>query len=364
MLLSELYLEKYRNYQVAQLEFENGLNFLVGNNAQGKTNLLEAIFYLCHLSSPRTGEDSDLVLFGCDEACIRGTVKRQIGEYELKVRIPVKGRKKAEVDGFLQTKMSDFQGYLNCVYFSPDDLKLVKGGPSEKRRFMDLELSQVNPYYRHALSQYNKVLQQRNNLLKEMRIDLDLLDVFNEQLVETGTVVIERRRNMLLRLNLLAKLLQRKLTELKENLSLEYLPSFEIENDVKEDFRKALEKSYEDERQRGYTLIGPHRDDFSMLIDDLDVRVFGSQGQQRTVVLALKLAELEFLRGEAGEYPVLLLDDVFSEIDDIRRRKLFDIVRQNNVQTFISTANPRDLEDIVGDQRKVFEICEGKVGVR
>lgn len=364
MLLSKLYLERFRNYQSASLEFGHSLNFLVGNNAQGKTNLLEAIFYLCHLSSPRTGEDSELILFGNDEALIRGNLDRQNGEHELEVKIPIKGRKVALIDGLVQTKFADFQGVLLCVYFSPDDLKLVKGGPSERRRFMDLEISQVNPFYRHACTQYNKVLQQRNNLLKEGRVDNKLLEVFSEQLIEHGSIIMKRRQTMLQRLNLLAKLLQRKLTDLKENLTLEYTPSFVVKNDIKEDFTRALESSYIEEKQRGYTLYGPHRDDFSMMLGDLDVRTYGSQGQQRTVVLALKLAELEFLRGEAGEYPVLLLDDVFSEIDDIRRRKLFEIVRVNKVQTFISTANPRDLEDIIGEQKKVFEVHSGVVGVK
>lgn len=364
LLLSKLILDKFRNYQETCLDFGEGLNFLVGNNAQGKTNLLEAIFYLCHLSSPRTNEDSELILFGQEEAYVRGIVQRQIGDFELGVRIPTKGRKKVEIDGLPQAKLADFLGTLNCVYFSPDDLKLVKGGPAERRRFMDLEISQVNPYYRHALSRYNKVLQQRNNLLKEGKPDSKLLAVFSEQLIESGSVVMERRLTMLSRLNLLAKLLQRKLTELKENLSLEYSPSFTITQDLKEDFVKALESSSVEEKQRGYTLVGPHRDDFSMIIDGRDVRIFGSQGQQRTVVLALKLAELEFLRGEAGEYPVLLLDDVFSEIDDVRRKKLFEIISQNKVQTFISTANPRDLENIIGEQRKVFEICSGRVVVK
>ncbi|MDD4694614.1 MAG: DNA replication/repair protein RecF [Firmicutes bacterium] len=364
MLLSKLRLERFRNYKSASLTFGEGLNFLVGNNAQGKTNLLEAIFYLCHLSSPRTNNDNDLILFDSNETRIFGEIQTQYGSHELEVTIPTKGKKTAEVDGMIQNKHADFQGYLICVYFSPDDLKLVKGGPSERRRFMDLEISQVNPYYRHALSQYNKVLLQRNNLLKEGRIDSNLLDVFSEQLVETGTLIIEKRNSMLKRLNLLARLLQRRLTDLKESLLLEYVPSFVIDGDIKTAFANALKESLSEEKYRGYTLVGPHRDDFSMLIDDLDVRAYGSQGQQRTVVLALKLAELEFLKGEAGEYPILLLDDVFSEIDDIRRRKLFEIVRLNKVQTFISTANPKDLEDIVGEQRKVFEIKKGCVGVK
>ncbi len=364
MLLTNLHLAQFRNYKEAELTFGKELNFLVGNNAQGKTNLLEAIFYLCHLSSPRTAEDSDLVMFGSNEALVAGLLQKISGDYELEVTIPVKGKKKATIDGVAQYKLADFQGILICVYFSPDDLKLVKGGPSERRRFMDLEISQVNPYYRYALVQYNKVLQQRNNLLKERKIDIKLLEVFSEQLIETGSLIIERRVAMIKRLNLLSRLLQRRLTDLKENLMLEYTPSFEIKNDLKEDFKKALELSLEEEKQKGYTLIGPHRDDFSMMIDDLDVRSFGSQGQQRTVVLALKLAELEFLRGEAGEYPILLLDDVFSEIDDLRRIKLFEIIKQNKVQTFISTANPKDLEDIISKQRKVFEIKAGQVGVK
>lgn len=364
MLLSKLSLEKFRNYKSASLTFGEGLNFLIGNNAQGKTNLLEAIFYLCHLSSPRTSNDNDLILFGSEEAKVYGEVKTELGTYELEVVIPEKGRKKASVDGIVQSRYTDFQGHLTCVYFSPDDLKLVKGGPSERRRFMDLEISQVNPYYRHALNQYNKVLFQRNNLLKEGNFDPELLDVFSQQLVEAGSLIIEKRRSMLTRLNLLSKLLQRRLTELKESLSLKYEPSFPIEGDVKNAFHKALKEAFPEEKNKGYTLIGPHRDDFSMYIDDIDVRTYGSQGQQRTVVLALKLAELEFLKSESGEYPILLLDDVFSEIDDIRRRKLFEIVRQNRVQTFISTANPKDLEDIVGEQKRVFEIKRGCAGVK
>jgi DNA replication and repair protein RecF len=214
------------------------------------------------------------------------------------------------------------------------------------------------------LNQYNKVLFQRNNLLKEGNFDPELLDVFSQQLVEAGSLIIEKRSSMLTRLNLLSKLLQRRLTELKESLSLKYEPSFPIEGDVKNAFHKALKEAFPEEKNKGYTLIGPHRDDFSMYIDDIDVRTYGSQGQQRTVVLALKLAELEFLKSESGEYPILLLDDVFSEIDDIRRRKLFEIVRQNRVQTFISTANPKDLEDIVGEQKRVFEIKRGCAGVK
>ena len=206
MLLSKLSLEKFRNYKSASLTFGEGLNFLIGNNAQGKTNLLEAIFYLCHLSSPRTSNDNDLILFGSEEAKVYGEVKTELGTYELEVVIPEKGRKKASVDGIVQSRYTDFQGHLTCVYFSPDDLKLVKGGPSERRRFMDLEISQVNPYYRHALNQYNKVLFQRNNLLKEGNFDPELLDVFSQQLVEAGSLIIEKRSSMLTRMNLLSKL--------------------------------------------------------------------------------------------------------------------------------------------------------------
>ena len=371
MLIKRIYLKNFRNLKSVLLDFNSDLNIIVGDNGQGKTNLLEAIYYISTGRSHRTSTDKELINFSEDDnsdnkKLIIQTKILKEDKLNQKLSLQIQGRDKLfKVDDKEVEKISDFIGKLNVVLFSPEDLDLVKGGPANRRDFLDTEVSQVNPYYYHQLKKYEKVLKQRNNLLKEIRYnsnkDKSVLEVFTDQLVSIGSKIIKKRQEVVEKLKILARLHQRKLTDNQENLKVIYDPSFKFENikSIEEEFNEIITKKIDKEIERGYTLIGPHRDDLILEINGYDIRKFGSQGQQRTAALALKLAELEFMKSESGEYPVLLLDDVFSELDGIRRQELINFIGQR-IQTFITTTDKLLVEDIASDEDKYFYIKSGK----
>lgn len=363
MYVEKLTLNNFRNYKDITLDFDPHLNIFIGPNAQGKTNLLEALVF-ASIGKSHRGKDEDLAIWGHDFFRIIVDLKKQDRDYKIEIRWQEK-RKKILINGVTKKKTGDLIGNLNTVLFAPEDLQMVKGGPGERRKFLDLEISQLNPSYYHDLQQYIKILSQRNNLLKKIAQGLSsatMLEIWDQQLVEVGTKLFLKRVEILKKFNPLARLMHRKITDGNETLEIQYVSSLENEKEdlrsYKENWHEAMEKARKEEIRKGFTLYGPHRDDLRFMVNNMDMRYFGSQGQQRTTALAVKLAELELVKSEVGHYPVLLLDDVMSELDDMRQKYLLQTI-QEKIQTFITTTNRRFFEPL--DYGKVFSIYQGGI---
>ncbi|MCK8824524.1 DNA replication/repair protein RecF [Fuchsiella alkaliacetigena] len=343
MYLTGLFLNNFRNYNTLELNLNKNLNLFIGNNAQGKTNILEAIYLLSTGNSHRTNITSEMINWNQEKAYVKGEVSRKERNFSIELLIENRG-KKAKVNSNSLKKINELLGYLNTIIFSPEDLELVKGSPAGRRKFINLEISQVNSYYRHNLKEYNKVLKQRNNLLKDIRekhSSQEMLGVWDQQLIDLGSKVILKRLETVEKLGILARLMHRKITDGSETLKLKYKSSLDLSNDlslseIKDKFDKKIKSFRQQEIDKGYSIVGPHRDDMLFEVNDINIRKYGSQGQQRTTALALKLAELEFMKSEIGEYPILLLDDVFSELDGKRCHYLLKVIK-NKVQTFITS---------------------------
>ncbi|GKS14477.1 DNA replication/repair protein RecF [Paenibacillus chitinolyticus] len=368
MFVKRLLLEHYRNYPHVEISTDRNVNIFVGPNAQGKTNLLESIYVLALTKSHRTHQEKELIQWQEDHARLFGEVERKYGMSTLELSISGKG-KKAKVNGLEQKKLSQYVGALNVVMFAPEDLEIVKGSPGIRRRFLDMEIGQVYPSYLYDLTQYQKVLVQRNNLLKQSyppsAANSSMLDVWNEQLAAFGVKIMKKRQSFIKKLQSWAEQIHQGITNGKEMLRVEYAPSFadghfEDESVLLDRFMIKLSQIKEQEMRRGVSLIGPHRDDLLFCINDKDVQTYGSQGQQRTTALSLKLAEIELIREEVGEYPVLLLDDVLSELDEYRQTQLIQTF-QKKVQTFITTTGLESVHLDQLDHAAVFHVSSGSV---
>ena len=329
MRIKSLYLENFRNYSRQTFGFSEGLNVICGENGAGKTNALESIFVLSLFRSPRTAKEKELVCFDRDHARVKAVVEKKFGSGTIDLFIDATGKKKALVGGLPVKRAAELVGVLGTVLFSPDEMRLVKETPAERRRFLDIGLSQQQRAYFVALMRYNKVLKQKNNFLKEcgdLHAD-DMLSVWDAQLAEYGAVIVARRKRYVGALDKEAAVVHARLSDDREKLSLGYecAATGESEDEMREELLVALEKSRDKDKKLGFCTIGPHRDDISISINGLDGRKFASQGQQRSVALAMKLAEAEMYKKEKGEYPVLLLDDVLSELDAGRQKKLVEL---------------------------------------
>ena len=370
MILRHLSLQEYRNYASLRQEFSPALNVLTGANAQGKTNLLEAVYLLATSKSMRGNKDVDLIRWDAPAAVVIGQVLREkANDIDLEVAMSRTEKKSLVVNTVRVHRTMDFIGQLKAVSFSAADLEVVRGEPSRRRRFLDLEISQLSPSYCHALAYYRKVVEQRNRLLKmardrSMRATLeDMLAPWTEQLVTYGSKLVERRQQFLTQLQEFAQPVHALLTDSQERLTIVYHPPFKVpegQEAIQEAFREALSQVREEELRRQVCLLGPHRDDITFLVNGRDVRTFGSQGQQRTVALSVKLAEVELMRDLTGESPVCLLDDVFSELDARRRAHIFDVTL-GACQTFLSTTDAEMLSPEVMSQGTLFEVREGQV---
>ncbi|MCP0887076.1 DNA replication/repair protein RecF [Ligilactobacillus sp. WILCCON 0076] len=371
MYLKELQLKNFRNYNEANITFSPAVNVLIGENAQGKTNLLEAIYVLAMASSHRTAKDKELIGFNQQYAQLKGEIIRRLGPLTLELELSKKG-KKVKVNHIERAKLSEYIGQLNVILFAPEDLALVKGAPAERRRFIDMEFSQIDGLYLHDLSQYRTVLRQRNKYLKDLQLqktkDQLYLDVLSEQLASLGGKIIVKRLEYLQELESYARILHAEITQKKETLTLSYeAPLRDATTKTAMQLSNELLQKMNDIRKKeifqGTTLIGPHRDDIKFFINDNNVQIYGSQGQQRTAALSIKLAEIEVMKEQTGEYPILLLDDVLSELDGNRQTHLLKTI-QDKVQTFLTTPGLNDIARQLIKEPKIFNIHAGEINLK
>ena len=357
MKIKQLKLQNYRNYDFAQLEFDDVTNIFYGDNAQGKTNILESI-YLCGTTKSHRGtKDRDLIKFGQDEAHIEAIVEKNNIPFQIDIHLKKNSPKGIAVNKIPIKRASELFGIINIVFFSPEDLNIIKNGPSERRKFIDMELSQLDKVYLNDLSNYNRVVNQRNRLLKDnydRQVLLQNLDVWDMQLIKYGNKIIERRNLFISQINKIVAEVHEKLTGGKEMIHLSYEPS-----NRNMSLEEALLKNRERDIKLKSTSVGPHRDDICFMVDDLDIRKFGSQGQQRTAALSLKLSEIEIVKQLINDTPILLLDDVLSELDKNRQNYLLDSI--SDVQTLITCTG---LDDFVNHRfsiNKMIHVEQGSV---
>ena len=357
MILKSIELKNFRNYDDLDLKFDSGTNILFGDNAQGKTNILEAAYVSGTTKSHKGSRDKDMIRFGEDESHIRTIVEKQGKEYQLDIHLKKNRSKGIAINKVPIKKASELFGILNMVFFSPEDLNIIKNGPSERRRFLDAEICQLDKIYLSDLTRYNKILMQRNRLLKDMQHQpqlMETLPVWDMQLVEYGKRLIRRRRQFVEELSEIVTGIHRNISGKREELVLRYEPNIDAEF-LEDELNRVREK----DRKYAQTSVGPHRDDISFFIRGVDIRKFGSQGQQRTSALSLKLSEIELVRQTIHDTPVLLLDDVLSELDSNRQNYLLNSI--HDIQTMITCTG---LDEFVRNRfqiDKVFYVIDGHV---
>ncbi|MBI5974973.1 DNA replication/repair protein RecF [Staphylococcus canis] len=369
MKLKTLQLENYRNYESITLQCHPDVNILIGENAQGKTNLLESIYMLALAKSHRTTNDRELIRFDAEYAKIEGELNFRHGLMPLTMFITKKG-KKVKVNHLEQSRLTQYIGHLNVVLFAPEDLNIVKGSPQVRRRFIDMELGQISNLYLNDLSQYQRILKQRNHYLKQLQLnktkDTTMLEVLNQQFALYAIKVTKRRAQFIKELEQLAMPIHQGITNDNEQLTLKYLPSLKLEEGTDDeevlvrDVVALLDEYLTREIERGVSLHGPHRDDLSFQVNHMDAHTYGSQGQQRTTALSIKLAEIELMHQEVGEYPILLLDDVLSELDDSRQTHLLSTI-QHKVQTFVTTTSVDGIDHEIMKNAKIYRISSGNI---
>lgn len=357
MIIKSIELKNFRNYENLNISFDEGTNILYGDNAQGKTNILEAAYMSGTTKSHKGSKDKEMIRFGESESHLRTVVVRGEKEYQIDMHLKQNRSKGIAINQVPIKKAAELFGILNIVFFSPEDLNIIKNGPSERRRFLDSELCQLDKIYLSDLTNYNKILGQRNKLLKDMvfRPDLaDTLPVWNMQLVDTGKRIIKRRKQFVEELNDIVHDIHFRISGEKEKLFIKYEPNID---DIF--FEDELNRAKMKDIKLCQTSVGPHRDDLLFSIGDVDIRKFGSQGQQRTSALSLKLSEIELVKKSIKDTPILLLDDVLSELDSNRQNYLLNNIC--DTQTIITCTG---LDEFVRNRfqiNKVFEVINGQV---
>ena len=349
MIIKSLELDHFRNYDSLSMTFDSGTNILYGDNAQGKTNILEAIYLSATTKSHKGSKDRDIVNFTAEEAHIRTYIEKDGLENRVDMHLRKNKSKGIAINGQKIKKAADLLGLLNVVFFSPEDLSIIKNGPAERRRFVDMELCQLDSFYLYNLNNYNKIVNQRNKLLKELYYNpglKDTLSIWDSQLLSYGSKIIERRIAFVEQLNDIIYEIHRKLSGNKEELRICYEPDVTLE-----EYEQKLQSGQERDIRLKQTSTGPHRDDFSFLAGNIDIRKFGSQGQQRTAALSLKLSEIELVKKITRDTPVLLLDDVLSELDSNRQNYLLNSI--GDIQTIITCTG---LEEFVNNRFEINRI--------
>jgi len=357
MIIKSLELQNFRNYEELKIEFSSGTNILYGLNAQGKTNILEAIYISATTKSHKNSKDREIIKFNNEEAHIRTVIYKNEVEEKIDMHLRKSKTKGIAINNQKIKKAAELLGLLNVVLFSPEDLGIIKNGPSERRRFIDMELCQLDNFYLYNLNNYNKIVNQRNKLIKDLYLNPDLQDtlsIWDSQLISFGSKIIERRRSFILQINEIINEIHLKLTGNVENLIIKYEPDV-LENEYEEKLKLS---KYKDIKLK-QTTVGPHRDDFSFIINDNDVRKYGSQGQQKTAALSLKLAEIELVKKTIKDTPVLLLDDVLSELDSNRQNYLLNNIK--DIQTIITCTG---LDEFINNRfeiNKIFNVNNGNI---
>lgn len=357
MIIKSIELKNFRNYEDLNLSFDGGTNIFYGDNAQGKTNILEAVYMSGTTKSHKCSKDKEMIRFGEQEAHLRTVVVKQEKEYQIDMHLKQNRAKGIAINRMPIKRAGELFGILNMVFFSPEDLNIIKNGPAERRRFLDSELCQLDKIYLADLTTYNKILNQRNRLLKDMvyRPDLrDTLPIWDMQLIETGKKIIQRRRKFVEELNEIVFGIHARISGKKEELIIKYEPNVDDAF-----FADELDRVKERDIKLCQTSAGPHRDDLLFSIKGVDIRKFGSQGQQRTSALSLKLSEIELVKKSIHDTPILLLDDVLSELDSNRQNYLLNNIY--DIQTMITCTG---LDEFVKNRfriNKVFEVINGVV---
>ena len=359
MFIKRLQMLNYRNYNALDIELCPNVNVFMGDNAQGKTNILEAIYYCAFAKSHRTSKDKELINWNGEHAFISVDVGRERLDKRIDISILKDGKKSIRINKIKIKKIGELFGNFNVVMFSPEDLRIIKDSPGVRRKFIDMELCQLNPKYYYNLVQYNKVLNERNILLRNRSTSSEMLEIYDMQLVEFGYNIIRDRIKYIESLNKYAEKIHSDITSGKEKINFKYISTIKDLENIKENFYTLLEKNRSKDCDRGITSIGPHRDDFFVYINDIDTKSYGSQGQQRTAVLTMKFSSLEIIKELTGEFPVLLLDDVLSELDFNRKKYILSKIGQ--IQTIITCTGIEDLYEYLDEKAKVFKVKNGEI---
>ncbi len=368
MIVKSIKLKNFRNFEELNIELNDVLNIFIGDNGQGKTNLLESI-YLCSIGKTfKLNTENDLIKFGQNNFEIEIVVNKGNKENKtINIAYMKNQNRIVKINGVKLDKNSELIGYMNNVIFTPDDLKIVKGSPIERRKFVNIDISQIKPKYKYLLKNYKKIVLGRNNILKNLNnnSNREVLSIWDDYLIDVGSEIIFYRNEYINKLKYEASKIYSDISDNKESFDLSYKCDIgNVENlskdDIKKIFREKIEKNIENEIFRKNSLHGPHKDDITIKINNKDFKYFGSQGQQRSAVLAIKLGEIEIIKNEIGEYPILLLDDVLSELDNKRKGFLIDYIK--DIQTIITSTDDTDLKDLVKkNDKKIFHICEGRI---
>ncbi len=359
MYIHSLELSHYRNYNHLSIEFDPGITILYGDNAQGKTNILEAIYISGTTKSHRGSKDKDMIQFGEEESHIRLNIKKNDVGHRIDMHLRKNKSKGVAVDGQSIKKSGELFGIVHMIFFSPEDLSIIKNGPSERRRFMDLELCQLNKVYHYNYVNYNKALNQRNTLLKQIAFQpglKDTLDTWDLYLIEYGKCIIEEREHFIKKLNDILKNIHGHLTGGKESIEIGYEKNVTVEQ-----YETVMQSKREMDLRYQSTQTGPHRDDICFYINGIDVRKYGSQGQQRTAALSLKLAEIELVKELIHDTPILLLDDVMSELDHNRKNYLLDSIQ--DIQTIVTCTGYDDFIKSRLKINRIYQVTNGKVDI-
>ncbi|SHK57969.1 DNA replication and repair protein RecF [Clostridium cavendishii DSM 21758] len=357
MYIKSLQLINYRNYETLNINFCKNVNVFMGDNAQGKTNILESIYYCGFAKSHRTTRDKELISWDKEKSFISLSIGKERLDKKIDITILKDGKKAIKINSIKISKIGELVGTFNVVMFSPEDLRIVKESPGFRRKFLDMELCQLNKKYYYNLVQYNKVLAERNTMLKTKNLDLSMLDIYDSQLVNFAEYIIKARLEYIKNLNNHGSKVHEDITSSKEKIEFKYISTVKDLENIKESMILLLEQNRKKDLDKKITSIGPHRDDFNILINSIDAKSFGSQGQQRTAVLTIKFASLRIIKELTGEYPVLLLDDVLSELDFSRKRYILSSIQ--NIQTVITCTGIEDLTDYLDENSKVFRVRDG-----
>ena len=353
MYIEKIKLNNFRNYEQLELDLNKDINIIYGNNAQGKTNILEAIFLSSFGKSFRTNKEKEMIRFN-EQSCLV-EIFYQKKDRDGKVKIDIGNKKQISLNGIKLKKLSELLGNINIVIFTPDDINILKDGPASRRRFLDMMIGQLRPNYVYNLNMYLKTIEQRNNYLRQIREENkpeEMLEIWDENLAEYGEKIYIYRNEFINKILNKINNIHKNITDAKEEIRIEYLSNC----DNKENYLKLLKERRKLDIIKGYTTKGIHRDDFVIYINDKEVSTYGSQGQNRTAVLSLKLSELQVVYDEIGEYPILLLDDFMSELDEVRRKNFLNNIK--NTQVILTGTDKIELSDV---EYSIFNVKEGKI---